>query len=59
MGLQFAVEGRIPVKQFITKVLPFEKATEAWETTRRGEGIKALIEVSSEAEIHESLSIQV
>ncbi|KAF4210564.1 hypothetical protein CNMCM8980_003858 [Aspergillus fumigatiaffinis] len=59
MGLQFAVEGRIPVKQFITKVLPFERATEAWETTRRGEGIKTLIEVSSEAEIHGNLSIQV
>ncbi|GFF48898.1 probable D-xylulose reductase A [Aspergillus udagawae] len=44
MGLQFAVEGRIPVRQFITRVFPFESATEAWETTRRGEGIKALIE---------------
>ncbi|GIK07319.1 hypothetical protein Aspvir_002981 [Aspergillus viridinutans] len=44
MGLRFAVEGRIPVKQFITRVFPFEKATEAWETTRRGEGIKTLIE---------------
>jgi D-xylulose reductase len=44
MGLQFAVEGRIPVRQFITRVFPFERATEAWETTRRGEGIKTLIE---------------
>ncbi|RLM00678.1 hypothetical protein CFD26_100589 [Aspergillus turcosus] len=47
MGLRFAVEGRIPVKQFITRVLPFERVTEAWETTRRGEGIKTLIEVFS------------
>jgi D-xylulose reductase len=47
MGLRFAVEGRIPVKRFITRVLPFERATEAWETTRRGEGIKTLIDVQS------------
>lgn len=43
LGVQFAVEGKIPVRRFITKVVPFEKATEAWETTRQGEGIKTLI----------------
>ncbi|KAF7128682.1 hypothetical protein CNMCM5793_003533 [Aspergillus hiratsukae] len=51
MGLRFAVEGRIPVKRFITRVLPFERATEAWKTTRQGEGIKTLIEVSRSSEV--------
>lgn len=43
LGVRMASEGKIPVKRFITKVVPFEKAVEAWETTRRGEGIKTLI----------------
>ncbi|KAL1981206.1 hypothetical protein VTN96DRAFT_2958 [Rasamsonia emersonii] len=44
LAIALACEGKIPpLKTLITKVLPFEKATEAWETTRRGEGIKTLI----------------
>ncbi|KAH8429807.1 NAD(P)-dependent alcohol dehydrogenase [Aspergillus melleus] len=43
LGVRRASEGRIQVKRFITKVVPFERAVEAWETTRRGEGIKTLI----------------
>ena len=34
---------KVSVKELITSVLPFEEATEAWERTRRGEGIKNLI----------------
>ncbi|GAQ40581.1 hypothetical protein AtubIFM55763_007411 [Aspergillus tubingensis] len=43
LGMQMAVEGRIPLKGFITKIVGFEEAVEAWETTARGEGIKTLI----------------
>lgn len=35
--------GKVDVKRLITKVVPFERATEAWECTRKGEGIKTLI----------------
>ena len=35
--------GSIPVKDLITSVVPFEQATQAWEKTRKGEGIKNLI----------------
>jgi D-xylulose reductase len=35
--------GQINVKDLISAVLPFEEATEAWELTRRGHGIKNLI----------------
>jgi D-xylulose reductase len=34
---------KVSVKELITSVEPFEKATEAWERTRKGEGIKNLI----------------
>lgn len=45
LAIALACEGRIPaLRTLITKVLPFEKVTEAWETTRRGEGIKTLIQ---------------
>ena len=36
--------GKINVKPMISSVMPFESATEAWEKTKRGEGIKNLIE---------------
>lgn len=42
-ALALIAEGKIAVKELITKTVPFEQATEAWETTRRGEGIKTLI----------------
>lgn len=35
--------GKIELKPLISSVLPFEQATEAWEQTKRGEGIKNLI----------------
>jgi D-xylulose reductase len=37
-------KGLINVKPLISSVTPFEKATEAWEKTGRGEGIKNLIQ---------------
>jgi len=36
--------GKISVKELISGVVPLEQATEAWETVRRGEGIKTLIQ---------------
>lgn len=44
IALGFLEKRTIAVKELITKVFPFEKATEAWETTQRGEGIKNLIQ---------------
>ncbi|OJJ31221.1 hypothetical protein ASPWEDRAFT_45182 [Aspergillus wentii DTO 134E9] len=43
LGLQLVVAKKILVGRFITKVVPFEKAADAWETTMRGEGIKTVI----------------
>ncbi|KAJ5762950.1 hypothetical protein N7533_001631 [Penicillium manginii] len=43
MAVELAILKKIELRPFITKVVPFEKAVEAWETTRRGEGIKTLI----------------
>jgi len=43
LALGLISDGRLPVKKLITKKVNFEQATEAWETTRRGEGIKTLI----------------
>lgn len=34
---------KVSVKELITSVEPFERATEAWERTKRGEGVKNLI----------------
>lgn len=34
---------KVSVKELITSIEPFERATEAWERTRKGEGIKNLI----------------
>ena len=42
-ALSLISQGKLPVKELITKVVNFAQATEAWETTRRGEGIKTLI----------------
>jgi D-xylulose reductase len=38
----------INLKALVSSVTPFEKATEAWEKTSRGEGIKNLIKVDME-----------
>jgi D-xylulose reductase len=35
--------GKVSVKELITGVEPFERATDAWEGTKRGDGIKTLI----------------
>ena len=43
-ALGFLEKGIIPVKELITKIFPFENATKAWETTKRGEGIKNMIQ---------------
>jgi D-xylulose reductase len=37
-------KGLVDVKPLISSVTPFEQATEAWEKTSRGEGIKNLIQ---------------
>ncbi|KAK2591327.1 hypothetical protein QQS21_010980 [Conoideocrella luteorostrata] len=44
IALQLLASGKISVKAMISSSVPFEKATEAWEKTRKGEGIKNLIE---------------
>ncbi|KAJ5306879.1 hypothetical protein PENANT_c003G02256 [Penicillium antarcticum] len=43
MALELAKSRKIELKPLITKVVPFENVVEAWETTKRGEGIKTLI----------------
>ncbi|KAI0425145.1 GroES-like protein [Xylaria sp. FL1042] len=43
-AMRLAGKGFINLQPFITNVFPFEKATEAWDATGRGEGIKNLIE---------------
>ena len=44
MALSLISSGKVPVREMITKKVSFEQATEAWETTRKGEGIKTLIQ---------------
>ncbi|KAL3470012.1 chaperonin 10-like protein [Aspergillus californicus] len=43
LGIELASRGKLPLKDFVTNVFPFEQATEAWETARRGVGTKTLI----------------
>lgn len=43
-ALGFLEKRTIPVKELITKVFPFEEATAAWDATKRGEGIKNMIQ---------------
>ena len=43
LALDLISDGKLRVKELITKKVEFEQATEAWETTKRGEGIKTLI----------------
>lgn len=44
LAMHFLKSRRISVKDLITHVESFERATDAWERTKRGEGIKTLIE---------------
>ena len=43
LALNLITQGKLPVKEMITKIVEFGQAVEAWETTRKGEGIKTLI----------------
>ena len=43
-ALELVTSGRVPVKPLISNIVPFRDASKAWEMTRRGEGIKNLIE---------------
>ena len=44
LAIDLLASSKIDIGGFITRILPFEQATEAWETTKRGEGIKTVIE---------------
>ena len=43
LALNLITEGKLPVRKLVTKKVEFGQAVEAWETTRKGEGIKTLI----------------
>jgi D-xylulose reductase len=43
-AIELLDSGKVSVKSMISSVVPFEKAHEAWEKTRKAEGIKNLIE---------------
>lgn len=44
LAVKLLSQGSVDLKPLISSVTPFEQATEAWEKTGRGEGIKNLIE---------------
>lgn len=44
VALSLLSSGRISVKSLISSIVPFEKAPEAWEMTKNGQGIKHLIQ---------------
>ncbi|OQE10621.1 hypothetical protein PENFLA_c085G08448 [Penicillium flavigenum] len=46
LALEMAMLRNIDLKALITKSVPFGDIVEAWEATKRGEGIKTLIEVN-------------
>ncbi|KAF2146108.1 uncharacterized protein K452DRAFT_283394, partial [Aplosporella prunicola CBS 121167] len=43
-ALELLGSGSVDVAPLVSSVVPFERAVEAWEATRRGEGIKNLIQ---------------
>lgn len=43
LALSLLKRKRVSVKELISSMVPFERAAEAWERTKRGEGIKNLI----------------
>jgi D-xylulose reductase len=43
MAIDLLKVGKVKLKSLITSVVDFERATEAWERTKRGDGIKNLI----------------
>ncbi|KAE8356859.1 chaperonin 10-like protein [Aspergillus coremiiformis] len=44
LALHLVAQGKVSLQGFVTNVFPFESATEAWETAKRGEGVKTVIE---------------
>ncbi|KAK9366681.1 putative D-xylulose reductase A [Lipomyces kononenkoae] len=44
IALELLDSGKVSVKPLISSTVPFESAAEAWERTRKGEGIKNLIQ---------------
>lgn len=44
LGIHLVSSGRIQLAGLVTRIFPFEGAPEAWETAKRGEGTKTLIE---------------
>lgn len=49
IDLELLAAGKVTLKPLISSTVPFERASEAWERTARGEGIKNLIEGLSDA----------
>jgi len=49
IALELLAAGKVTLKPLISSTVPFERASEAWERTARGEGIKNLIEGLSDA----------
>ncbi len=45
IALEMLGDGKVDAKKMISSIVDFEQAAEAWERTRRGEGIKNLIRV--------------
>lgn len=43
IALHLLASRKVSVKELISSVVEFEKATDAWESTRQGHGIKNLI----------------
>ncbi|CAH0046906.1 unnamed protein product [Clonostachys solani] len=48
IALELLAAGKPSVKSLISSTSPFRDVTEAWEKTKRGEGIKNLIQVTEE-----------
>lgn len=46
LAVKLLSSGAVKLKPLISSVTPFEQATEAWDKTSRGEGIKNLIKVA-------------
>lgn len=44
LAMHLLESGKISTKELITAIEPFERATHAWERTKRGDGIKTLIQ---------------
>ncbi|RSL54329.1 hypothetical protein CEP54_009938 [Fusarium duplospermum] len=44
IALELLESGKVSVAPLISSIVPFEKAADAWEKTRKGEGIKNLIQ---------------